>query len=124
MVRTGPRVPDVAPHSANVLLVDDKPANLLAWEAVLEPLGVALQRSLSGEDACARVAESDYAVILLDVRMPTMDGFETAARIRATPRSTATPIIYPAPQSDDTAGVVEQVSSFPAVDFLAKPLNP
>ena len=124
MARTGPPMPDVEPHSANVLLVDDKPANLLAWEVVLEPLGVSFHRSLSGEDACERVCESDYAVILLDVRMPTMDGFETAARIRATPRSKATPIIFLTAQSDDTAGVVEQVYSFPAVDFLAKPLNP
>ena len=102
-------MPDTTSSSLNVLLVDDTPANLLALEAVLEPLGVALHRSPSGQDACERVAKCDYAVILLDVRMPTMDGFETAARIRATARSAATPIIFLTAQPDTEAGVLDQV---------------
>ena len=114
---------DVTSHSVNVLLVDDSPANLLTLEAVLAPLGVVLHRSSSGEHACRRVTEADYAVVLLDVRMPTMDGFETAARIRATPRSKSTPIIFLTAQPGDE-DVLDQVYSFSAVDFLAKPLNP
>jgi len=116
-------VPNVNTHPVSVLLVDDSPANLLTLEAVLAPLGVALQRSSSGEDACSKVTEEDYAVVLLDVRMPTMDGFETAARIRATPRSKSTPIIFMTAQSADE-DVLDQVYAFSAVDFLAKPLQP
>ena len=122
-MKTEHTVADRTAHSVNVLLVDDSPANLLALEVVLEPLNVVLHRSPSGADACRQVLEADYAVVLLDVRMPTMDGFETAARIRATPRSKNTPIIFLTAESADER-VLEQVYSFSAVDFLGKPILP
>src|SRR6185369_1534907 len=78
----------------NVLLVDDEPANLLALEVVLEPLGANLVRAASGEEALRKLQDTDYAAILLDVRMPGMDGFEAAKLIRSRPRSRSTPIIF------------------------------
>ena len=63
---------------ADILIVDDKPANLLALEALLEPLRHNVHRARSGEEALSAVLKGDFAVILLDVRMPGLDGFETA----------------------------------------------
>ena len=74
-------------HGARVLIVDDRPENLLALEAILEPLGVELIRAASGEDALRRLLEYDVAVILLDVQMPGRNGFETARVIKARERS-------------------------------------
>ena len=70
-------------ETANVLLVDDHPENLLALEAVLEPLGVTLVRAESGTVALGRLAVRDYAAVLLDVHMPEVDGFATARAVRA-----------------------------------------
>ena len=66
----------------SVLLVDDRPENLLALAAVLEPLQVSLRSAGSGEQALRALLEEDFAVVLLDVQMPGMDGFETAKFIR------------------------------------------
>src|SRR5438046_303573 len=77
----------------NILLVDDRPANLLTLEAVLEGLGENLIRAGSGEEALRLVEERDFALILLDVRMPGIDGIETARRIRRTERARSTPIL-------------------------------
>jgi signal transduction histidine kinase len=79
---------------ANILLVDDKPERLLSYEAILAGLGQNLVRAGSGEEALRRLMEMDFAAILLDVNMPGMDGFETAALIRAHPRFEKTPIIF------------------------------
>jgi len=68
--------------SINILLVDDEPANLLALEAVLESLELNLVKAQSGEDALRQLIHMDFAVILLDVLMPGMNGFETAEMIR------------------------------------------
>ncbi|MEA2684981.1 MAG: hypothetical protein QOE93_176, partial [Actinomycetota bacterium] len=62
---------------ARVLIVDDRPDNLLALEATLEPLALELTRAESGPDALRHLLTEDFAVILLDVQMPGMDGFET-----------------------------------------------
>ena len=77
----------MAEDQANILLVDDQPANLLALEAVLEELGHRLVRAGSGEEALRRLLDQDFAVILLDVRMHGLDGFETAKLIRGRERS-------------------------------------
>src|SRR5437764_15356177 len=79
---------------ANILLVDDQPSNLLALEAILEGLGQNLVRAASGEEALRCLLDQDFAVILMDVKMPGMDGIETAALIRARDRSRHTPIIF------------------------------
>jgi CheY-like chemotaxis protein len=78
-------------EKANILLVDDMPARLLTYEAILGSLDQNLVRAQSGEEALARLLEMEVATILLDVSMPGMDGFETAAMIRGHPRSAQTP---------------------------------
>src|SRR3954454_1900070 len=78
----------------SILLVDDRPEKLLALEAVLEDLGQNIVRAYSGRDALRCLLKEDFAVILLDVNMPGMDGFETAELIRQRPRFEKTPIIF------------------------------
>lgn len=79
---------------ANVLLVDDQPARLLSYEAILGTQNQNLVRALSGTEALQRLMEMEFAAILLDVSMPGMDGFETASLIREHPRFEQTPIIF------------------------------
>ena len=113
------------PHNiipAHVLLVDDQPANLLALEAVLETLGVNMIRAVSGPEALAALAKQDFAAVLLDVRMPGMDGFEVAREIRARPRSRFTPILF-VTAGDDPDEAMLSAYALGAVDFLAKPLR-
>src|SRR6266545_701870 len=83
-----------APHKVRILLVDDRPANLTALEAVLEDLSQDIVKATSGKEALRWLLKHDFAVILLDVRMPEMDGFETAALIRQRERSRHTPILF------------------------------
>ncbi|NML48150.1 response regulator [Ramlibacter sp. G-1-2-2] len=113
------------PHTtvpANVLLVDDQPANLLALEAALDTLGVNLVRAESGLEALAALERQDFAAVLLDVRMPGMDGFEVARQIRARPRSRFTPILF-VTAGDDPDDAMLSAYALGAVDFLAKPLR-
>ncbi|TWO69915.1 response regulator [Caenimonas sedimenti] len=107
---------------AHVLLVDDQPANLLALEAVLDSLGVNLVRAMSGTEALAHVEQQDFAAVLLDVRMPGMDGFEVAREIRRRPRSQSTPILF-VTAGDDPDEAMKSAYALGAVDFLAKPLR-
>jgi signal transduction histidine kinase len=79
---------------ANILLVDDKAVRLLTYEAILGRLGHNLVRAQSGTEALGKLMDMEFAAILLDVSMPEMDGFETAALIRDHPRSAQTPIIF------------------------------
>src|SRR5437867_13238618 len=83
-----------ADPKADILLVDDTPANLLALEAILGDLGQNLVKVHSGKDALRYLLDHDVAIILMDVRMPGMDGFETAELIRRRGRSRHTPIIF------------------------------
>jgi PAS domain S-box-containing protein len=107
----------------NILLVDDNPANRLALEVVLQPLGQHLVQAQSGEEAVRLVLEDDFAVILLDIRLGGMDGFEVAQRIRSQPRSQHTPIIFiTAYEGEDFSPA--QAYSLGAVDYLVKPLVP
>ena len=89
-----PPVPAVRSEQANILLVDDQPQRLLSYEAILAELGENLVRAHSGTEALARLMENEFAVILLDVNMPGMDGFETANLIHQHPRFEKTPIIF------------------------------
>ncbi|WP_394823718.1 ATP-binding protein [Pendulispora albinea] len=105
---------------SNVLLVDDDPANLLALEAVLEPLEQRIMKARSGEGALRLLLEHDFAVILLDLRMPGMDGLETAAAIKQREKSRHTPIIFL------TAETSLRIKSYEygAVDYVVKPYEP
>src|SRR5438552_10900233 len=82
------------PQKVKILLVDDRPANLLTLESILEDLGQELVKANSGKEALRHILKDDFAVILLDVKMPEMDGFETASLIRERERSRLTPILF------------------------------
>ena len=83
-----------AEDKVNILLVDDQPARLMSYEAILSVLGQNLVHARSGTEALQRLMETDFAAILLDVNMPGMDGFETAAMVHQHPRFEKTPIIF------------------------------
>jgi signal transduction histidine kinase len=105
----------------NILLVDDQPANLLALEAILAELGENLVRAYSGADALRHVLTDDFGVILLDVQMQDLNGFETAKLIRDRERSRHTPIIFlTAYESGEFS--VAKAYTLGAVDYLVKPL--
>jgi hypothetical protein len=106
----------------NILLVDDQPENLLALEAILEKLGENLVRANSGEEALRSLLHQDFAVILLDVQMPGMDGFETATLIRSRGRSRETPIIFLTAFSTSDQMQFKGYA-LGAVDYLLKPLD-
>ena len=108
---------------ASILLVDDNPANLLALRAILDDLGQNLVEARSGEEALQCVQLDEFAVVLLDVLMPGIGGFETAKAIRAADRSRHTPIIF-LTASDIDRSQMEQGYALGAVDFLVKPLLP
>ncbi len=107
----------------SVLLVDDKPANLLALEALLEPLGLHTVRALSGEEALKQLLMHDFALVLLDVQMPHMDGFETASAIKAHPRTASIPIIFVTAISREAVHVFKGYARG-AVDYILKPFDP
>ncbi len=111
------------PAPVEILIVDDRPENLLALEAILEPLGQILVRAHSGDDALRKLLMHDIAVILLDVQMPGINGFETARMIKARERSRYIPIIFLTAISKEEAYVFEGYS-VGAVDYLAKPFQP
>jgi PAS domain S-box-containing protein len=108
---------------ARILMVDDRPENLMALEAILEPLGPELVRANSGEEALRQVLLHDFAVILLDVQMPGMNGFETAQLIKNRERSKLTPIIFLTAISKDEQFVYAGYE-VGAVDYMFKPFNP
>jgi CheY-like chemotaxis protein len=109
---------------ARILLVDDRRENLIALEAILPPItDTTLVPARSGEQALAELETADYAVVLLDVMMPGLDGFETADRIRRGSRNADVPIIFL------TAASMRPDATFRgytagAVDYLAKPFDP
>lgn len=108
---------------AKILLVDDHEANLLALEVVLQPLGQELVKARTGEEALRLLLHEDFAVVLLDIRLGGMDGFEVAQSIRAQERSKQTPIIFvTAYESDDFP--LAKAYTLGAVDYLVKPLAP
>jgi PAS domain S-box-containing protein len=108
---------------ANILLVDDHAENLLALQAMLENLGENLIQAQSGEEALRCLLNQDFALILLDVQMPGMNGFETATLIRSRERSRRTPIIF-LTAFNTSDNLVFQGYSLGAVDYLFKPIEP
>jgi signal transduction histidine kinase len=114
----------VAPvKKANILLVDDEPKSLFALQELLGTLDQNLLTAQSGEEALRHVLKHDFAVILLDVRMPGMDGFETARMIRGRDRSRTTPIIFLTAASDEMSSMFRGYE-VGAVDYLIKPVVP
>src|SRR4051794_16937173 len=112
-----------APQQAKILMVDDKSENLVALEAALRPLGRELVAAHSGEEALRCLLNEEFAVILLDVQMPGMDGFETAAHIKERERSCHIPIIFLTAISRE---LHQQLRGYEvgAVDYIAKPFDP
>jgi CheY-like chemotaxis protein len=106
-----------------ILLVDDRAENLLALEAILEPLGQRLVRAQSGEEALRKLLTHDFAVVMLDVQMPGMNGFETAQLIKSRERTRYIPIIFLTAISKEEDYVFRgyQVG---AVDYISKPFQP
>jgi len=105
----------------DILVVDDNKANLIAMDAVLASLGSPVVRAQSGEEALRILLERDFALILLDVQMPLLDGFETARLIRERRRSAHTPIIFVTAHGRDENDVLAAYK-LGAVDFLFKPV--
>ena len=112
----GPGVP-------RVLLVDDRPDNLLALRAVLEPLGLDLVEAVSGEEALRHLLAGEFALIILDVQMPVLDGFETARLIRGRERTRYVPIIFLTAISGQPEHYRQGYQSG-AVDYVYKPFEP
>jgi signal transduction histidine kinase len=107
---------------ASVLIVDDTPANLIALAAVLKPLGVRLVEAHSGAEAIACVGKENFAVVLLDVQMPGMDGFEVARHLRRTPDGQELPIIFLTAIYRDEAFSRQGYASG-AADYITKPFD-
>lgn len=110
-------------RSAKILMVDDRPDNLLALEAILQGLGHELIKASSGEEALKCLLTTDVAIILLDVQMPGMDGFETAARVKSREKTRDIPILF-LTAIDGEAHQAFRGYAAGAVDYLAKPFDP
>ncbi|MGN6546999.1 MAG: response regulator [Aureliella sp.] len=106
----------------NILVVDDRPEKLIALKVILEELGENIVTATSGREALRQLLQTDFAVILLDVNMPGMDGFETAALIRQRARSEHTPIIFITAFHDETHASAGY--SLGAVDYILAPVVP
>ncbi|MDQ3341223.1 MAG: hybrid sensor histidine kinase/response regulator, partial [Myxococcota bacterium] len=119
---SAPRAPEIS-YGRDILVVDDNQTNLIAIEAALAPLGRKLVTAHSGVEALARLLEQDFALIILDVAMPGMDGFETARMVRTREKNRATPIIFVTGLSwqDDAVLKGYELGAF---DFLMKPVRP
>ena len=110
-------------RQARILLVDDRAENLVALDAILSPLNQILVPVRSGEQALQALLADEFAVVLLDIMMPGMDGFETAIRIKGDAKTRDVPIIFL------TAAIAQPDQAFRgyaagAVDYLAKPFDP
>ena len=108
---------------ASILLVDDMEDNLIALEAVLGSLNEPLVRARSGEEAMKALLRRHFALVLLDVRMPGMDGFETAANIKRLDQTKDVPIIFLTGAEDDS-GYAFRGYATGAADYLTKPFDP
>lgn len=114
---------DLMPARPSLLLVDDHPENLLALEAVMADLNLDLVRCESGTEALRQVLNRDFALILLDIHMPDMSGFEVASMLRARKKTASIPIIF---MTASTASELQMFQGYAlgAVDYLWKPIVP
>src|SRR5258708_797713 len=113
--------PELITYGRDILVVDDNETNLIAIEAALSQLGRKLITARSGVEALARLLEQDFALIILDVAMPGMDGFETARLVRSRARNRATPIIFVTGLSWQDDEILKGYQTG-AVGFLIKPI--
>ena len=109
---------------ASILIVDDDRASIVAMQEILANLGARLVAASSGEEALRCVLEDDFAAILMDVKMPGIDGFTTAKMIRERKRSRYTPIIFLTAESSDDLTPMFRGYQAGAVDYIAKPVIP
>jgi len=114
---------EASEEKVNILIVDDRPDKLLTYEVMLAELNENIVRANSGREALRWLLRKDFAVILLDVNMPGMDGFETAALIRQRPRSETTPIIFVSAVNDNVKYIARGYS-LGAVDYMLTPVVP
>jgi PAS domain S-box-containing protein len=112
-----------ASATADILVVDDQADSLIALETVLAPLGHQIVTAASGEDALKRLLERDFAVIVMDVRMPGLDGFETVELIKQRRRSEDVSVIFLTGAGDDTEQITRGYSAG-AIDYIVKPVDP
>jgi CheY-like chemotaxis protein len=111
------------PHQAKILLVDDRAENIIALEATLASLNQTLVPAHSGDEALKALLSDEFAVILLDVLMPGMDGFETAAHIKRRAKTRDVPIIFLTALNAEPDYAFRSYSAG-AVDYIAKPFDP
>jgi CheY-like chemotaxis protein len=114
---------ELGSKAPRILLVDDRPENLLALEAILHGFGYDLAKANSGEEALKLLLTDDFALILLDVQMPGMDGFETATHIKQRERTREIPILF-LTAIDSEAHQAYRGYAAGAVDYLSKPFDP
>jgi signal transduction histidine kinase len=119
---TAQPAPRPAPDPVNILLVDDEPRNLIVLESILEGPGYNLVSVESGDQALLELVASDFAVIVLDIHMPGMNGFELAQMIKSRPKCAAIPIIFLTAHYSEDRHVLEGYGTG-AVDYLHKPVN-
>ena len=107
----------------NILIVDDRKENLIATEKVLKSLGVTIFKATSGNEALSLILRQRFAVVLLDVQMPEMDGFETAMLMQEDDSMRGVPIIFVTAISKEDE-YATRAAEIGAVDYIFKPINP
>jgi two-component system, sensor histidine kinase and response regulator len=115
-----PAAPETPPK---ILIVDDRPENLMATSALLRPLAATILTAESGSDALMLVLKNSFAIVLLDVQMPVMDGFETARLMKTRPDMEGVPIIFVTAISKEDH-FATRAAEIGAVDYIFKPINP
>lgn len=109
-------------EATKVLVVDDKPENLVAMEAILDELEIDIVTAQSGNEALSHMIKNEFALVLLDVQMPVMDGFETAKLMSGNAKTKNTPIIFLTALSKEEKYIQKGYQSG-AVDYILKPIN-
>src|SRR5215475_7863705 len=118
---TTPVLPSDAP--VNILIVDDEPKNLTVLEAILDDPGYRLVRAGSAEQALLALLADEFALLILDIRMPGVTGFELAQMIKARKKTANVPIIFVTAYYDEDQHIIEGYQTG-AVDYVKKPVNP
>src|SRR4051812_11954314 len=116
-------IPDPSTVPVNILIVDDEPKNLAVLETILDDPGYRLVRATSGEEALLALMADEFAVLVLDVRMPGMSGFEVAQLVKERRKTSRIPIIFLTAYYNEDQHILEGYVSG-AVDYLHKPVNP